>query len=182
MEAMRGRAFGALLLVFAFPNALPAIPGTSSILGMPLLFISAQMMLGMPVWLPRIVAARSMSRDDFANLVERVNPWLDWADRFTAPRLSFLGDPAAQRVIGAFLPHPVHRARAAGAAGQHASGHRALPDRAGSSGARTGSGSRAGSGWASSRSSSPGASSMRCSVAAWFVLGQTPFDEALGRG
>jgi hypothetical protein len=102
MEAMRGRAFGALLLVFAFPNALPAIPGTSSILGMPLLFISAQMMLGMPVWLPRIVAARSMSRDDFANLVERVNPWLDWADRFTAPRLSFLADRVALRLIGAF--------------------------------------------------------------------------------
>jgi hypothetical protein len=102
MEAMRGRAFGALLLVFAFPNALPAIPGTSSILGMPLLFISAQMMLGMPVWLPKVIALRSMSRDDFSNLVERVNPWLDWADGFTAPRLSLLGEPAVQRAIGGF--------------------------------------------------------------------------------
>lgn len=102
VKAMHGRAFGALLLIFAFPNALPAIPGTSSILGMPLLFLSAQMMLGIPVWLPKVVSLRSMSRDDFANLVERVNPWLEWADRFTAPRLSFLGEPAAQRLIGAF--------------------------------------------------------------------------------
>jgi hypothetical protein len=102
VQAMHGRAFGALLLIFAFPNALPAIPGTSSILGMPLLFLSAQMMLGMGVWLPKLVSHRSMSRGDFANLVERVNPWLDWADRFTAPRLSLLTEPAALRVIGAF--------------------------------------------------------------------------------
>lgn len=100
--AMDARAFGALLLIFAFPNAIPAIPGTSSILGLPLLFLSAQMMLGKPVWLPKVVSLRSMSRDDFANLVERVNPWLEWADRFTAPRLSFLGDPLAQKLIGAF--------------------------------------------------------------------------------
>jgi hypothetical protein len=102
IQAMHGRAFGALLLIFAFPNAIPAIPGTSSILGLPLLFLSAQMMLGKPVWLPKVISLRAMSRDDFANLVERVNPWLEWADRFTAPRLSFLGDPVAQRLIGAF--------------------------------------------------------------------------------
>ena len=101
VQSMHGRAFGALLLIFAFPNALPAIPGTSSILGLPLLFLSAQMMLGRPVWLPKVVSSRSMSRDDFANLVDRVNPWLEWADRFTAPRLSFLGEPTAQKLIGA---------------------------------------------------------------------------------
>jgi hypothetical protein len=101
VQAMHGRAFGALLLIFAFPNALPAIPGTSSILGMPLLFLSAQMMLGMGVWLPKLVSHRSMSRGDFGNLVERVNPWLEWADGFTAPRLSLLTEPAALRVIGA---------------------------------------------------------------------------------
>lgn len=98
--AMHGRAFGALLLVFAVPNALPAIPGTSSILGLPLLFLAAQMMLGRNVWLPKLVSQRSMSRDDFANLVERVNPWLDWADGFTTPRLMLLTEPVALRVLG----------------------------------------------------------------------------------
>ena len=102
VAAMHGRAFGALLLIFAFPNAIPAIPGTSSILGLPLLFLSAQMMLGKPVWLPKVVSLRSMSRDDFSNLVERVNPWLEWADRFTEPRLLSLSDPWALRALGAF--------------------------------------------------------------------------------
>ena len=102
VRAMHGRAFGALLLIFAFPNALPAIPGTSGILGMPLLFLSAQMMLGRQPWLPKFILLRSMPRDDFANLVERVNPWLEWADRFTAPRLQALTEPVAQRMVGGF--------------------------------------------------------------------------------
>lgn len=102
VHAMHGRAFGALILTFAVPNALPAIPGTSGILGLPLLFLSAQMMLGRPPWLPKFISLRSMPRDDFANLVERVNPWLEWADRFTAPRIQALTEPVAQRLIGAF--------------------------------------------------------------------------------
>lgn len=102
VQAMHGRAFGALLLIFALPNALPAIPGTSGILGMPLLFLSAQMMLGRQPWLPKFISLRSMPRDDFANLVERVNPWLEWADRFSAPRLQGLTEPFAQRMLGGF--------------------------------------------------------------------------------
>lgn len=102
VRAMEGRAFGALLLIFAVPNALPAIPGTSGILGLPLLFLSFQMMLGRAPWLPNLIADRSVARSDFARLVGRVNPWLDWADRFTAPRLSWLADGPAQRPVGLF--------------------------------------------------------------------------------
>jgi hypothetical protein len=102
LGTMHGRAFGALLLIFALPNALPAIPGTSGILGLPLLFLSAQMMLGRQPWLPKFISLRSMPRDDFANLVDRVNPWLEWADRFTSPRLQALTEPLAQRLVGAF--------------------------------------------------------------------------------
>ncbi len=101
--AMDGRAFGALLLIFAFPNALPAIPGTSGILGLPLLYLSAQMMLGRAPWLPKLVSGRSILRTDFAGFVEKVNPWLAWADRFTAPRLQFLVQPLAEKIIGAFI-------------------------------------------------------------------------------
>jgi len=46
LRSMDGRAFGALLLIFAFPNVLPAPPGLAAFLGLPLLYLSAQMMLG----------------------------------------------------------------------------------------------------------------------------------------
>jgi len=100
---MDARAFGALLLIFAFPNALPTPPGTSGILGLPLLYLSAQMMLGRPPWLPKLIAARSMTRHDFGALVERVNPWLTWADKFMAPRFQFLVSPRAEMLLGAFV-------------------------------------------------------------------------------
>jgi hypothetical protein len=45
-----------------------------------------------------------MSRDDFANLVDRVNPWLEWADRWTAPRLSFLGEARSTAADRRLLP------------------------------------------------------------------------------
>lgn len=103
MRAMDGRAFGALLLIFAIPNALPAIPGTSGILGLPLLYLAAQMMLGRSPHLPRFVSSRGMGRAEFGALVERINPWLARADRLTAPRLHWLMDGWAERVVGAWV-------------------------------------------------------------------------------
>ena len=100
VRAMDGRAFGALLLIFALPNALPAIPGTSGILGLPLLFLAAQMALGRAPWLPRFIASRGMARADFTTLVGRVTPWLERADKLTASRLHLLVDGPAERLIG----------------------------------------------------------------------------------
>ncbi len=43
---MGGRGRAGLLLVFAFPNVLPAPPGVSGILGLPLIYLAFQTMLG----------------------------------------------------------------------------------------------------------------------------------------
>ncbi|PTE18600.1 hypothetical protein C5F48_23620, partial [Cereibacter changlensis JA139] len=76
VKVMDARAFGALLLLFALPNVLPMPPGTSGILGLPLVYLSAQMMLGQSPWLPRFIASRSVARGDFAGLVARASPLL----------------------------------------------------------------------------------------------------------
>jgi hypothetical protein len=101
LEAMRSRAFGALLLIFAFPNILPSPPGLAGVLGLPLMFLSTQMMLGMQPWLPGFIARRSMPRVTFANMVTRITPWLARAERLLKARLKPLAWPASQRVIGA---------------------------------------------------------------------------------
>ncbi|MFZ9131896.1 MAG: exopolysaccharide biosynthesis protein, partial [Gemmobacter sp.] len=46
LERMQGRAHTALLVLFALPNALPSIPGTSAVTGVPLLYLSLQLALG----------------------------------------------------------------------------------------------------------------------------------------
>lgn len=99
-QAMGDRAFGALILIFALPNVIPTPPGTSALTGAPLVFLSAQLMLGQSPWLPRIIADRSMTRSDFALIVSRISPWLARGERMLRPRLSFLIYPPAEYVIG----------------------------------------------------------------------------------
>lgn len=116
LEALRHRALGALMFIFAVPTALPMPPGVSAILGAPLLFLTAQLMLGMRPWLPKIVTERSLSRVDFEKVVAKVAPWLAKAESVMKPRLQVLAVRPAVHLIGLvalimsiilFLPIPL---------------------------------------------------------------------------
>lgn len=100
VAALGDRALGALLFIFAFPNALPALPGTSAILGAPLVFLAAQLALKLRPWLPGFIARRSIARKDFRALVGRMRPWLQRAERMLRPRASFLALPPMEYVVG----------------------------------------------------------------------------------
>jgi hypothetical protein len=116
LEAFGDRAFGALLFVFAAPVALPMPPGVSAILGAPLLFITAQLMVGRrTLWLPRALSERTMTRADFVTLMGKVSPYLTWLERRLKPRFTYLYNPWLDRVTGllclvlaiiVFLPIP----------------------------------------------------------------------------
>lgn len=101
LRSMDGRAFGALLLIFAFPNVLPAPPGLAAFLGLPLLYLSAQMMLGRMPWLPPFIDKRSLSRENFRALIDRGNPILARVEKLLAQRLSVLTSEPAERILGA---------------------------------------------------------------------------------
>jgi hypothetical protein len=116
LEALHDRAIGALIFVFALPNTLPMPPGASSILGAPLLFLTAQLTFGRRPWLPRMISSRSMDRAHFAAVVGRVAPWLARAESLLRPRLGILVRPPFEYLIGGiclvlsiilFLPIPM---------------------------------------------------------------------------
>jgi hypothetical protein len=100
LAALGDRAIGALMFFFAAPNILPVPPGVSTLLGAPLLFLSAQLMLGMRPWLPGVVTRRSISRDDLATLVRRIVPWLAKAEKLLKPRAAVLARPPVEYVVG----------------------------------------------------------------------------------
>ena len=102
LQLMGPRARAALIFLFAFPNALPAPPGLSAVLGLPLLYLTAQTMLGRVPWLPHVVASRDVSRAAFAGLVERAMPLLERAERMLRPRWAWLVAGRAERALGAF--------------------------------------------------------------------------------
>jgi hypothetical protein len=116
LVALSDRAIGALIFVFAFPNTVPMPPGISSVLGAPLLFLTAQLALGRSPWLPTVIADRSMDRIHFATVVRRIAPWLARAERLLRPRAQALARPPFENLIGGicvllsiilFLPIPM---------------------------------------------------------------------------
>lgn len=100
LNALGDRALGALLFIFAFPNVLPVPPGTSAVLGAPLVFLAAQLAFNLKPWLPAIIAKRSMPRDDFQTLIGRMKPWLERAEKMLRPRASGLTLPPMEYVLG----------------------------------------------------------------------------------
>lgn len=100
LAAMKDQALAALILLLALPNLLPVPPGTSGVLGVPLLFLAAQLALGLPAWLPSPIAARSLTRERFAALTRALLPWLARVDPLLRPRWPALSAPLWVRLAG----------------------------------------------------------------------------------
>lgn len=100
LSALGDRALAALMFVFAVPNVVPTPPGTSSVLGIPLVFLAAQVTFGLKPWLPGIISRRSMSREDFHLLISRIAPWLERAEKLLKPRVSVLALPPMEFMVG----------------------------------------------------------------------------------
>ncbi|MDP3031254.1 MAG: exopolysaccharide biosynthesis protein [Rhodocyclaceae bacterium] len=100
LSALGDRALGALMFVFAIPNVLPTPPGTSAVLGAPLIFLAVQLTFGRSPWLPAIISQRSMSREDFDALIRRIAPWLERAEKLLKPRASVLAMPPMEYFVG----------------------------------------------------------------------------------
>jgi len=101
-----GRGFGPVMLVFALINLLPWPPGGTSLVGLPLLVISAELAAGQrEVWLPRWLEKASVSRRTFAGLLRRFDRPIDWVERVSRPRLA----PRSAPLLS--LPSRLPRAR-----------------------------------------------------------------------
>ncbi|UTP39897.1 exopolysaccharide biosynthesis protein [Phenylobacterium sp. LH3H17] len=95
------RAFGALMFVFSIPNLLPLPPGSSTLLGAPLLLLSPQVALGIStLWLPRIIDDRKVTGASLHVAFNRLLPWVERIEQVSRPRLTFMFGPAGDRIIG----------------------------------------------------------------------------------
>jgi hypothetical protein len=100
-DKLGDRSFAALLVFFAAINLIPVPPGTSAILGLPLLIISLQMVYGSRrVWLPDMLSKRSISAAAFRSIMERVVPRLVWIEQMIRPRYWPFRRRRGDRVIG----------------------------------------------------------------------------------
>jgi len=102
-NALDDRSFGAFLLVFAVPNLIPLPPGATMVLGLPMVFVAWQMVMGyQKVWLPRALADYTVDRATFQRMVTRVSPWLRSAENWVRPRNWPLDGAIRERLFGVF--------------------------------------------------------------------------------
>lgn len=97
LAALKGHAMPALVLLFALPNAMPMPPGTSAVLGLPLVLLTVQWGLGVGPFLPGPLLRVNVARRDALRWLDRVGPWLVRAQ----PRLAVLVASPCQRFAGA---------------------------------------------------------------------------------
>ena len=98
---LHSRAWGGLLFIFAAINVLPLPPGTSVFFAIPLMIVSAQMVLGRASpWFPARIDRRGVRKSELQRLIARMHGFEARIERVLKPRLANLTGPTATRVIG----------------------------------------------------------------------------------
>lgn len=102
-DAFHERGFGVLLLIFALPMALPVPvpPGINIVLASPLLFLTAQQMVGRhKIWFPRWLNNREIQAKTLHGFLDKAVPFLQKLEVLTKPRLVFLTQSTTQKITG----------------------------------------------------------------------------------
>lgn len=104
MAQLHERAFGLFLLVLALPCCIPFLYGIPQIVALPLMFISAQILMGRDApWLPEKLGARTVTKESLRSLAERAGPWLRRIEAVSRPRLTMLTRPPVDQIVGLAL-------------------------------------------------------------------------------
>lgn len=102
VDSLGSQAFGATMFVFAAANLVPNPPGTSPVLGAPLVVLSLQLLLGRHVlWLPMWIREKPLSHQFVSSFTRRICPFVARFERLLEPRYPGLADSSlATRMVG----------------------------------------------------------------------------------
>ena len=104
LEAFHERGFGFFLFLFSLPAALP-LPavGVGTILGIPLVFLTAQQAIGRhTIWFPQKFRNKSLKRERVTSMIDAALPWTMRIEKFIKPRFEFVTHGLFSRLIGVF--------------------------------------------------------------------------------
>jgi hypothetical protein len=102
VNAFGERGFGALMLFFGLLNiAIGIIPGTTTILGAPLLLMGLQLAIRQDqLWLPRWALRRSIERETYRTGVKKILARFKQVERLSRPRLPVMTSEVSEVLIG----------------------------------------------------------------------------------
>ncbi|HEX5005712.1 MAG TPA: exopolysaccharide biosynthesis protein, partial [Hyphomonadaceae bacterium] len=101
LDALDARAFGLATLVFSLPSIVPMPPGVPTVVGIALLIVSLQMVIGRhELWLPGFLSKRSFARMALVRAFEKLAPRLESVEKIAKPRLLFMTGKVGTVLIG----------------------------------------------------------------------------------
>ncbi len=106
LSGLHERAFGLAMVLLVLPNCLPmpGIPYMSTVTGVPILILAAQLLLGrQDPWLPARMARWGVARARLGGIWRRVRPGVVRVERHLRPRLVSLTTHPAERFLAAII-------------------------------------------------------------------------------
>lgn len=104
VDAMDSIGFGLAIMIFAFGIIIPLPPPFPSIISIPLLIFSLQMVAGYSSpKLPKRFANLSVKRSVLAMLIQKSSPYIRKVEKILKPRFSFMISALAERIVGVFI-------------------------------------------------------------------------------
>ncbi len=101
VDAFGERGFGALMVFLGLLNALPLPPGSTTVLGAPLLLLCGQLLFRADqVWLPKWALKSSIDRAGYRKTTGRVLKPIRMFERLSKPRLPMMTSELSERLIG----------------------------------------------------------------------------------
>ena len=98
------RAFGLMILILAIPCLVPALYGVPQIVGIPILLLAGQMLVGRPEpWLPEAALKRTVSKAMLDRMADFAVKRMGWFERLSRPRLRLFAEGWAERAAAAFM-------------------------------------------------------------------------------
>jgi hypothetical protein len=100
--ALHERGFGILIIIFSLPLSvpIPVLPGYTTILSIPLILFSLQLLFGFnSPWMPHWLERKSFQRSTLALVVEKTSPALKKIEKFMKPRMSFIFYGPGEKIL-----------------------------------------------------------------------------------
>lgn len=103
MVAMDSGGFGLIMTIFSLPIIIPLPPPFPSLISIPMVVFSFQMMIGCKSpRLPKRLSNLSISRNVLAMMIEKSAPYIRKAESFVRPRLLIFSSRWFHQIIGLF--------------------------------------------------------------------------------
>ena len=105
MEALEGKGYPALLILFSLPCSFPVqIPGFSTPFGLFLAFLGFRIAFLKHMWWPKWILEKKFSSVHTKTVVEKTKKAVIFMQKLIKPRLTFLAkNPILQRISGLFI-------------------------------------------------------------------------------